>query len=366
VKLGILNWRDLAHPDSGGAEVFVHEVGRRWSAAGHNVTLYSSRRQGLDEHDEDEGMSIVRVGNLKTFTHHVRAPRLARRDKVDAIVESVNTFPYQLPLRTGALPPFLPLIHQMAVDVWDAHLPKHLASAARRLEPELFLPYRMTLVAAVSESTRADLIHAGIHRVVVIPQGGIGEQPKRQKEERPTILFVGRLIPNKRPDHAVKAFSLIRQALPDARLWVVGEGPMRARLEGQRSPGVEFLGRLRREDLLDRMGRAHVLLVTSIREGWGLVVTEANACGTPAVAYDIPGLRDSVVHEVTGILTKPDPRSLAVACRDLLGSSETWEVLAARARDWGFSRTWAHTADVLLAEIIAMAGTAPATVPAIS
>ncbi len=106
---------------------------------------------------------------------------------------------------------------------------------------------------------------------------------------------MGRLAANKRPDHAVEAFRLIREELPDARLWIVGQGPLEHSLRDGLPPGAEVFGFLPREELYLRMAEAHCLLVTSVREGWGLVITEANGVGTPAVGYDVPGVRDAIV-----------------------------------------------------------------------
>jgi glycosyltransferase involved in cell wall biosynthesis len=352
VNLAILNWRDLAHPDSGGAEVFVHEVGRRWVAEGHSVTVYSSRSAGLPHRSMDEGMVIERVGALKTGAHHVAAPRRLAGRHHDAVLESINTVPYMLPVRRRHLPPFLPIVHQLAVDVWSFHLPRPAAAVARTLEPILFRPYRKTVCAAVSESTRLDLSEAGVSDVRVIPQGGIGPQQARPKVGDPTLLFVGRLSANKRPDHAIAIFREVKMSLPLARLWIVGEGSLRNRLEHHLPSDTEFLGRLPRTELMDRMARAHLLIVTSVREGWGLVVTEANSLGTPAVAYDVPGLRDSIQQDVTGVLTQPSPRHAAASILKLLRDRDRYDRLCRNARGWGARCSWDKTASSLLSLVM--------------
>jgi glycosyltransferase involved in cell wall biosynthesis len=348
VNIGVLNWRDLRNPDAGGAETFVHEVGRRWAADGHDVTLYASTVVGSPPLEVVEGMRIVRTGSLRAGTHHLRAPRTARGAGHDVLLESINTIPYMLPWRRGRMPPFLPLVHQLAVDVWRSHLPGALAGPARAIEPRLYFPYRRVHCAAVSRSTGDDLGAAGVRDVTVVPQGGIGPQPSRAKESDPTLLFVGRLAANKRPDHALEAFRSLHRSHPSARLWMIGDGPMRELLEARLPQGAELLGRVQRAELLERMGRAHVLLVTSIREGWGLVVTEANASGTPAVAYDVPGLRDSVRHGETGILVQPGPGHAAAAIGELLDDEVRYHRLQAEALGWGAACTWDRTAEALL------------------
>jgi glycosyltransferase involved in cell wall biosynthesis len=170
------------------------------------------------------------------------------------------------------------------------------------------------------------------------------------KDRTPTFLFVGRLAANKRPDHAVRAFATIRQALPDARLWLVGAGPMEPEIRSMLPAGAELLGRLPREELYERMARAHCLLVPSVREGWGLVVIEANSVGTPAVGYDIPGVRDSVQSGRTGLLAPAgDPEALGRAAVVLLEDDERYEAMREAAIAWAEEFSWDVTAEQLLA-----------------
>ena len=136
-----------------------------------------------------------------------------------------------------------------------------------------------------------------------------------EKEPVPTVVFIGRLSANKRPEHAIRAFGLVRRQMPDARMWVIGSGPEEARLRKKAGPGVIFLGHVSEGEKRDRLARAHALVATSVREGWGLVVTEAAASGTVSIGYDVPGLRDSIAAS-GGILTPADPASLAAGLSD--------------------------------------------------
>ena len=199
-------------------------------------------------------------------------------------------------------------------------------------------------MVTVSESTRDDLCRLGLRNVRVIPIGR-DEPPDLNGVERevtPTFLFVGRLTANKRPDHAVEAFRYIRERVPEARLWIVGRGPMEERLREQLPPGAEMLGYLSRRDLYERMARAHCLLVTSVREGWGMVITEANSVGTPAVGYDVPGVRDAIRDGESGLLAEAaEPIALARAALSLVAdqgacaSRREQSIWAARRFSWG-------------------------------
>ncbi len=144
-------------------------------------------------------------------------------------------------------------------------------------------------------------------------------RPAVEKEPVPTVVFLGRLSANKRPEHAIAAFGLVRRQMPDAQLWVIGSGPEEVRLRRAAGPGVLFLGHVPEEEKRERLARAHALVATSVREGWGLVVTEAAASGTVSIGYDVPGLRDSIGAS-GGILTPADPASLATSLVGLLSS----------------------------------------------
>jgi glycosyltransferase involved in cell wall biosynthesis len=355
VRIAILNWRDARHPAAGGAEVFVHEVARRWAASGHSVELFASRVDDDDPEYEDGGVTVRRVGVLGNGSHHLLAPRRALRASPDVLLESVNSIPYMLPVRRLGVAT-LTLVHQMAGDVWRHHLPAGLAWVARAVEPQLFRPYRGRNVVTPSESTASDLKAAGLHRVAVIPQGGLGAQLPGRKEAAPTLIFVGRLTHNKRPRDAVEAFRVCRRAWPRARMWMVGEGPLKETLESTAPEGIEFLGRLERSDLLDRMGRAHVLVSTSVREGWGLVITEAAAVGTPAVGYDVAGLRSSIRHDATGILCEANPAALAEMVMSLVGDPLRYERMRRAALRWGAQHSWENTAAALMRHLLEARG----------
>jgi glycosyltransferase involved in cell wall biosynthesis len=347
LKIAVLNWRDSAHPDAGGAEVFVGEVGRRWADMGHEIVLFSSLFQGAGTRAADGSLGVSRVGLRSTGTHHLLAPRRVLAWNPDVVLESINTVPYLLPWRAQGTP-FLPLFHQLAVDVWEHHLPRPLSVLARLGERAALNPYRHVSVSAVSESTKGDLGRFGVNDVEVVPQGGLGRRPLERKCGVPTFMFVGRLVKNKRPDHAITAFREIRGHVPEAQLWVVGDGPMKEQLVGTAPPSVNFLGRVPRDELLSRMSQAHALLCTSVREGWGLVITEANAVGTPAAAYDIPGYRDSVHHAKTGLLTGANPVALAKAAISLVLDPDSYESMRSAAIKWGATHTWDGTAQFLL------------------
>jgi glycosyltransferase involved in cell wall biosynthesis len=226
-----------------------------------------------------------------------------------------------------------------------------LAAIGRRLEPRLLGLYEDVPVVTVSESTRGDLRRLGLRNVHVVPVG-LEKPPDLngvRKEDVPTFLFVGRLAANKRPDHAVEAFRIVRERIPEARMWIVGQGPMEARLRNQLPAGAEMLGFLPRRELYERMARAHCLLVTSVREGWGMVITEANSVGTPAAGYDVPGVCDAIRHGETGHLAEAgNPAALAMQALSLIGDDSAYASRCEQGLAWSRRFSWQQTADLLL------------------
>jgi glycosyltransferase involved in cell wall biosynthesis/O-antigen/teichoic acid export membrane protein len=351
LRILFLNWRDIANPEAGGAEVFTHEVARRWVEQGHEVSLLTSRFSECSPTETIDGVRIRRIGRLRSGSFHILAQReLARLRGFDLVIDEVNTIPFLTPLWRRRLPPVVTLIHQLAVDVWDSEMPRPMAALGRRVEPRLLRLYEDALVVTVSESTRDDLCRLGLQNVRVIPIGR-DEPPDLNgvaKEDVPTFLFVGRLTANKRPDHALEAFRHILERLPEARLWIVGRGPMDEGLREQLPPGAEMFGYLSRRDLYERMARAHCLLVTSVREGWGMVITEANSVGTPAVGYDVPGVRDAIRDGESGLLAEAEPIALARAALSLVADRGAYASCRERSI-WSARRfSWGRTADVLM------------------
>jgi glycosyltransferase involved in cell wall biosynthesis len=246
------------------------------------------------------------------------------------------------------------LVHQLAGDVWDSEAPRPLAVVGKWLEPHALRLYRDVPVVTVSESTKDDLHRLGLLNVSVVPNGR-DEPPELNglpKEPVPTFLFVGRLTANKRPDHAVEAFRLITKSLPEARLWIVGRGPLEKEVSKTLPEGGQMLGYLSRDELYRRMARAHCLLVPSVREGWGLVVIEANSVGTPAVGYDVPGIRDSIRDGRTGLLANAgDTMALANQALSLVSDVDRFLLVRSQAIEWSKDFSWRSTASNLMALI---------------
>jgi glycosyltransferase involved in cell wall biosynthesis len=345
MRILVFNWKDLRHPAAGGAEVYTHELLRRW-AGEHQVTWFAAASPGLPAEELIDDVRVVRSGDRRSVYRAARRfYRQEMRGRVDLVVDEVNTRPFGC-IRWVPDAPVVALIHQVAREIWFRETRFPVALLGRFvLEPYWLRAYAEAPVLTVSASSRDSLLRYGLRVVTVVPEGvqSCTRPQDVPREARPTLIFVGRLTASKRPADALQAFRLVRRELPQAQLWMVGDGPRRPALEREAPAGTVFWGRVPHETKQQLMARAHVLVVTSVREGWGLVVDEAAAMGTVTVGYDVPGLRDSV-PAARGLLTAPNPRALAATVRAALP-----RLVSAPTDGWaGGARSWDEVATVVL------------------
>ena len=342
------SWRDTKHPHAGGAEVFAHEVMRRLVNKGHNVTLFCARFPNSPPFETIDGVKLVRDGNTYTVYDKAKGYYKKYGSKYDLIVDENNTKPFLTP-KFIKDKPILALCHSLTKEGWfyETFFPLNFIGYYF-LETKWLSYYIHTPTAVVSESTKSDLEALGFKRLFLVPEGlsvtPLNEVPKRQSD--PIVIFIGRLKRHKMPDHAIRAFSIIKDAFPTAKMWIIGEGYLRKELEKLKIKDLTFFGRVTEDVKYDLMRKAHLVLVPAVREGWGLVVTECNAMGVPAVAYDIPGLRDSVKDGKTGILVeKNSPESLADAAISLLKDKALLSKLSSEALLYSRQFSWDNTAN---------------------
>ena len=308
-------------------------------AGGDQVEWFSAAFPGAKPEEDMDGVHLVRAG--RQWTVHLHAfRRYFRRlgSTFDLVIDEVNTIPFFTPLWAD-IPVFM-LIYQLARDVWWYESPFPISLLGFASEPFYLRLYRRVPVLTESKSTQIDLRRIGFSGpITVVP---VGTDPVvtigREKNGPPTFLYVGRLSPSKRVSDIIQAFAIFQRHVPEARLWLVGDGSSshvhqlrnlvrRLRLDAS----VDFCGKVSPREKYDRMAEAYALLMASVREGWGLVVTEANACGTPAVVYDVPGLRDSVLNGQTGLVVEPSPKKLAAAMLMLAEDRTLYRRLAEEA-----------------------------------
>ena len=231
------------------------------------------------------------------------------------------------------------LIHQLAREFWfyETPFPVNLIGYYI-LEKRWLKNYVDIPTITVSNSTKEDLENLGFKKIVK-PVDKIPE-----KAEKPTIIFVGRMKKAKKPQDVIKAFEIVKKEIKDVQLWMVGDGYLRKRLESK-AKDVKFFGYVDKKTKDELVKKAWVIAVPGVREGWGQVVTDANALGTPAVGYNIPGLRDSIKHGYNGLLVDDNPKALADGMVKILSDDKLREKLSRNAIEWAKQFNWDKSAE---------------------
>jgi len=353
MRILVCNWRDGSHPQAGGAEVYTEEVLSRWAAAGHEVTLFSAAQADRPEEETVRGVRRVRRGHR--FGVYGAAKHWYRQHgegQFDLVIDEVNTRPFFAHRWADA--PVVALYHQTCEEIWSYEMPFPASWLGRRvLEPRWLKAMRGVPALAVSESTRDSLAAFGVTDTIVVPEGIEPAVPLDvPKADVPTLVHCSRLVPYKRADHVIEAFRLARTRLPDLRLVMVGDGPQMQHLRANAPEGVEFVGFVSADEKRRLMASAHAIVMASVREGWGLVIAEAAALGTPAIAYDRPGLRDAV-RAAEGTLVPPSPAAMA---EWIVSTVPRLQVTPFASLPLGGVRSWDDVADEVLRAVLHQAG----------
>ncbi|MDB4886553.1 MAG: putative glycosyltransferase [Gemmatimonadetes bacterium] len=354
VKLLVVNWQCRDNPLAGGAEIHLHEIFGRLASRGHSVTLLCSGWAGAEPRTSLDGIEVHRVGTRYTFPFLARGyfrSALAGRE-LDLLVEDVNKVPLFTPRWGG--PPVVALVPHLFGGTAFQELAAPLAAMVWAAERPLGRVYRGVPFEAISVSTAADLAERGIPRtaVEVIYPGidTVGYTPRAGTRARaPVFAYLGRLKKYKGVHHVIEAFAAL--ADPAATLEIAGAGDYRPVLEklaatldlGER---VRFLGRINEQEKLSLLRRAWALVFASPKEGWGITNLEAAACGTPVVASNSPGIRESVRDGETGYLVPHgDVRAMAAAMARLAGDAALVDRLGVQARRFAETFTWERAAE---------------------
>jgi len=357
VRILLVNWQDRHNPQAGGAEIHLHEIFQRLAGRGHRVRLVCSGWRGCAPREIIEGVEVERHGGRHSFALQGRgAVREAlRREVADVVVEDINKIPLFLAgvttLPLGVIVPHLFGSTAFREATWP------VAALVWLLERPIPRAYSRAWFHAISESTRDDLAARGVakERIVVIHPGVDGAEyapdPAVARSASPTFLYLGRLRRYKGVEHAIRAVAIARRSRPDVRLDIAGTGEDQPRLERLAarlgvSDLVRFRGFVDEGEKRRLLRQAWANIFSSPKEGWGITNVEAAACGTPSLASDSPGLRDSVRHGQTGYLVPhADADALAARMLELASAPELVADLGRQARAFAESLTWGHAAD---------------------
>ncbi|MEP7344716.1 MAG: glycosyltransferase family 4 protein [Gemmatimonadaceae bacterium] len=348
MRLLLVNWQDRENPQSGGAEIHLHEIFGRLAQRGHEVHLLCGGWPGCLPEVTLDGIQVHRVGTRYTF------PRFAHREFArrfaslgfDLVIEDINKVPL-FTTRWGAR--VVGVVPHLFGTTAFQELPAPLAAVAWLAERPIPWMYRSTPFQVISQSTADDLAARGIAREHIqviycgIDSSHYTPQPA-MRAATPVFAYLGRLKRYKRIDLIIQAFA--KAELPDGRLEIAGAGDGRADLEKlvqslDLTKRVTFLGRISEAEKIALLRRAWALVFTSPKEGWGITNLEAAACGTPVLASDSPGIRESVRDGETGfLLPHGDVAALAGSMRRLASSPELVTLLGAQGRTFAETFTW--------------------------
>src|SRR6267143_612875 len=361
LRILAFNWRDINHPQAGGAERLVHEFARFADSRGHFVTLFAAKHPKARSEQNVDGYSVVRKGNQFTVYWWARTLYGSRfhREHYDVILESITGVPWCAPLY--AREPVIAMWLHVVGRTFFQELPLPFAVAGWLAEAAIPAIYRYTHRVALTTLFRQQLIEKGLskERVHVVPPGldhnvyRLGEN----KSATPSMIFVGPIEGYKHPEMALNVLADILPDIPNLRLHVIGwdrAGLAQSLAKRATRLGVQqqvtFHGWIPDYLKAKLLQEAWVLLQPSEREGWSLAAMEAAACGTPAVATAVGGLQESVRHRETGLLVPyGNRRAISSAARAVLVDERLRKDLSVGAVQWASGFTWERYARETLA-----------------
>ncbi len=347
MKILWLTWKDRRHPQAGGAETVNEELAKRLARDGHEVLFVVGGFPGGVNEEHRDGFKIIRLGGR--YSVYWKAYRYYKKNLqgwADLVIDEMNTIPFFASLYVQERN--IMFVHQLCREIWFYQMRFPFSAIGYLLEPLYLRLLRKNSVITISESTKKDLERFGFlsGHINVIYQGidiePIENLEDTEKYPEPTVLSLGAIREMKRTADQVRAFEIAKRSIPNLKMKIAGDSSEeygRKVLEmigkSEFRDDIEYCGRVSQERKIDLMRRSHFILVTSVKEGWGLIVTEANSQGTPAVVYDIDGLRDSVRNEKTGILVRKNtPESLAEGIIYLLSDLEKYAKIRRNAWQW--------------------------------
>ena len=340
-------WKDIKDPYAGGAEVVSNQLAKRLVADGHEVIFLVRGFPRMAKEEMVNGYKVIRVGNYRTvYWEAFKYYRKNLQGWADLVIEEANIIPFFC--NWYVKEKSILFFHNLGREIWFYEMGKLKGLIGYLLEP-IWLQFlgKKRDIITISESTKNDLIKFRFKKdKIKIISEGIEIEPvadlKIEKFKKPTLLSLGALRAMKRTDQIILAFELAKKEIPDLQLIVAGctAGKFAKKVlamieESPFKDSIQCLGKVSPEKKIKLMQKSHIIAVTSTREGWGLIVTEANSQGTPAVVYNVNGLRDSVKNLETGyICEKNKPENLSKKIRQALESKDEYEKIRLNAWQW--------------------------------
>jgi len=309
-RIHVFAFRDRDDPHAGGSEEHATQVCGHLALAGRDVTLHTGRVPGAPSHVHRDGFRVVRRGGrVGVFLTAVLDERLGRLGPADGIIEIFHGVPFFAPLWTRT--PQVGLVHHVHLGTWDDLLPGWPGRVGHLIE-RFAVPavYRHRRLVTAADSARDEIVahYRADPARISVAHHGIAERfsPGGRRSDAPLVLTVTRLMPQKGVEELIEALVRVKQAVPEAEATVVGDGPHRDRFQKAAADAgagwIHWAGRVSDDELVDWYRRAWVVASASRKEGFGLTLTEAAACGTPTVATRISGHVDAVDEGRSGLL----------------------------------------------------------------
>jgi glycosyltransferase involved in cell wall biosynthesis len=346
MKILWMSWKDSHHPDAGGAEVVKDELCKRLILDGHQIIQLVSGFPNCDPTLNTDGGQIIRIGSRFTVYWRVyRHYKKHLKNWPDIVIDECNTVPFFSSFYVKN--PSVMMVHQLAREIWFYQMPKPIAIIGFLIEPIYLWLLRKNNVITVSSSSKRDLLRYGFqeNKINIISEG-IAITPANNLDELskfsdPTLLYLGSIREMKRPIDIIFAFHLAKLKIKNLKLIIAGSGggPYFKKfisLLNRNPKDIQYLGRVNEKQKLDLLKKSSLIVATSVKEGWGLIITEAASQGTPAVAYDVDGLRDSIKDQMTGLLTIPKIEALANGIVMILSNHELYN--KCRIQGWKWSK----------------------------
>ncbi len=360
LRILIFNWRDVRHVWSGGAEVYIQELGKRWVKMGHRVTIFCGNDGKNPRNEKIDGIQIVRRGGFYTvyiwaFLYYV----LKFRGLFDVIIDSENGIPFFTPLYVRKR--IFLLIHHVHQELFRIKFKPPMSWIGKFLEKDLVpLIYGNTEVITVSPSSKADILEheLTIKEPHVVYNGvDLNTYKPGKKAASPMVLYLGRLSRQKSLSVFIKSAKKVLEKLPNVEFVIAGDGDDKERLmKLAKTLGIkekiDFLGKVDEEEKVNLYQKAWVFVNPSLIEGWGITTIEANACGTPVVASNVAGLRDAVHNPHSGLLVPyGDSDKFAATIAKLIRNTKIRERMSKESIRWAKNFDWTKSAEHFLEHI---------------
>ncbi len=355
MRILVINWQDWTNPYAGGAEVYIREIFSRL-ADKHEITLLCSGFKGSKREEILDNINIVRRANRLDFNFWVyrNLASFVRHYKFDVVIDDLNKIPFYSPhILKGSVKTLALMMHLFKEAIFKETNPL-FASYVYISERLIGALYKHTLFGVLSPVGKLELSKIGIppENIYIIPPG-VDEEKFRpvEKTNKKYLLYTGRLKRYKSVDHILHALAILNKRDRRYELEIVGRGDDETRLKEivkalKLEKQVHFAGFVDEDSLVKKYQQASILIQPSLKEGWGLSVTEAGACKVPVIASDVPGLSDSVVNNKTGFLyAYGDINTMAERIELLMEDKALRERMGEENFKWSMNFTWDRARD---------------------